>query len=124
MVKDEKARATFHSMVQIQVGDGKQVLFWVHRWIQGRSTADIAPGITMYVQKRARNARTVAEALQNNKWMLNIQGCVATLGFRDCIRLWAVVSNVKRDANTTDRFTWPLSVSGVYTETSAYNMLM
>jgi hypothetical protein len=124
MSKDEKARAAFDSMIRIEVGDGKQVLFWVDRWIKGRTATDIAPGITMYVLQRARNERTVEQAMQNNRWMLDIQGCVATLGARECIRLWAAVNAIRHNYNTPDNFTLPWTASGAYTAASAYHMFM
>jgi hypothetical protein len=97
---------------------------------EARGQADVAisdgqqiPFFSIKRDSSARNARTVDQAMQNNRWMLDIQGCVATLGARECVRR-AALSAVRRNANTPDNFTWPWTVSGVYTAASVYHMFM
>jgi exonuclease III len=124
MIKDAQAREAFDSLVHIQVGVGSQVLFWRDRWIHGRSASEFAPGITQHVPMRVKNARTVQQALQNNRWMLDIQGSVAILGARECVRLWLAISSVARDVDSPDRFRWPWTSGGEYSASSAYSMMM
>jgi hypothetical protein len=38
---DTDAYDTFQSLVRIQVGDGRKVLFWRDRWINGRAAEDL-----------------------------------------------------------------------------------
>jgi hypothetical protein len=65
MLKYQKAREVFQSLAKIEVGDGKKVLFWSDRWING-FTAEIAPAITALVPTRRRNSRTVFPATLDN----------------------------------------------------------
>jgi hypothetical protein len=55
---------------------------------------------------------------------LDIQGNVATLGARECVRLWLAVSSVEREVDSPDRFRWPWANGGEYSASSAYSMMM
>jgi hypothetical protein len=61
--------------------------------------------------------------MERNGWMLDIQGSVATLGARDCIKLWLAVSSTHHNTNVEDRFLWPWTGSGAYTTSSTYNLM-
>jgi hypothetical protein len=63
------------------------VLFWRDRWIEGRSVHDIAPSLIRKVKTRAYNARTVAQALTENRWVLDISGVLTDPKARECTRL-------------------------------------
>jgi hypothetical protein len=54
MRKDTKARGVFQSLARIEVGDGKKVLFWEDRWINGFTAEEIAPDLTALVPKRRK----------------------------------------------------------------------
>jgi hypothetical protein len=77
MQKDPKARDVFDSLVQITVGNGRKLLFWRDRWIDGRSTTDIAPLVVKKVKTRAKNARTVAQGLLDDLWTRDIVGTIS-----------------------------------------------
>ncbi|KAM0825325.1 hypothetical protein ACQ4PT_069629 [Festuca glaucescens] len=55
MLNDEKAREAFDSMVRIDTGSGKTVLFWRDRWIQGRAAEDFAPGKVKRKKKKEKS---------------------------------------------------------------------
>ena len=57
-----------------QMGNGDNTLFWTNRWLHGCSIGDLAPTIVASVQPRLKNKRIVAQALENNTWMNDIQG--------------------------------------------------
>ena len=122
LIKDDLAKKAFDSLTRIQVGDGASLLFWSDRWIQGRCAVDIAPGITLHISTRIKNARTVAHALQENRWLLDIKGNLATLGARECIRLWLAIAKVVRNDARPDRFLWPWTAMGEYSAGSAYDV--
>jgi hypothetical protein len=124
MAKDSEARQVFDSLVSIFVGDGSKVLFWRDRGIDGRAAEDFAPGLSLTISTRAKNSRTVAQALADNWWLLDIPGTLATRGAREVIALWIAVNNIQRDVNAPDVFSWPWSSSGRYSAKSTYNMLM
>jgi hypothetical protein len=39
------AEVVFNSLVKIDVGNGKIILFWKDRWLEGRSAMEIALGM-------------------------------------------------------------------------------
>jgi hypothetical protein len=122
-ITDAKARAVFDSLVHIKVGDGTRVLFWRDRWIEGRSAHDIAPSLIGKVRTRAYNARTVAQALTKNRWVLDISGVLTDPEARECTRLWLAISSVEREIDLVDKFLWSWTQAGVYTARSTYKML-
>jgi hypothetical protein len=124
MDKDTEARQVFDSLVSISVGNGSKVLFWRDRWIDGRVAEDFAPILSLTVSTRAKNSRTVAQALVENRWLLDIPGTLATRGAREVITMWLALNNIQRDYNTHVHFSWPWSSSGKYSAKSTYCMLM
>ncbi|KAM0850126.1 hypothetical protein ACQ4PT_053288 [Festuca glaucescens] len=122
-LKDSAARVLFDSLVQIRVGDGRRVLFWWDRWINGRSAADIAPGLFLTISTQVINARTVAQALVDNRWFADIPGTLATRGAREIIALWASVQGVQRNTELEDSFLWPWMNSRQYSAKSTYEMV-
>jgi hypothetical protein len=76
-MKDSKAREVFDSLMQIQVGDGRSVLFWRDRWMGVRGVQELAPTLIKRVKTRAYNARTVAQGLTENIWLLDLQGALS-----------------------------------------------
>lgn len=69
-----KAKALFEACVMTRLGNGRAALFWVDKWLDGRSVRDIAPSIMAFVRKRGWRRRTVCEALDNNTWTEDIVG--------------------------------------------------
>jgi hypothetical protein len=121
---DTHAREVFDKLVKIQNGDGRHVLFWRDRWIDGQNVQDIAPTIAGKVKTRAFNARTVQQGMTDNRWALDLQGVLSAEEALDCARLWAAVHAVDRSMDREDGFTWPWSRSGQYTARSTYRALV
>ena len=124
MMKDSIAAEFFDSHVRIQVGDGKQTLFWKDRWIAGTAVGEIAPLVLKLVSTRIRNKRTVEEGLRENRWMLDVKVALPPLAADQWVRLWIAVSELPRDETARDSFRWTLSESGVYSASSVYKELM
>jgi hypothetical protein len=61
--EDQATTAFFYSSISIIVGDGKSVLFWQDRWMDGKSIADLALDLVASVPLRWRNKTSVAMAL-------------------------------------------------------------
>jgi hypothetical protein len=122
-LKDKAARALFHNLIQIEVGDGSRVLFWRDRWINGRSGTDFAPGLCLTISARICNARTVEQTMLDNRWFSDIPGTLATRGAKELITLWAAVHGVQRHADRKDCFRWPWTASGQYSAKSTYEMI-
>jgi hypothetical protein len=125
--EDEMARTAFESLVQIKVGNGELVYFWGDRWINGKSVAEIAPGLWSTVSARVRNRRTVQQAPTDNAWLLDLSSRLTTRlaqrGAQECVDLWLAIYSLNRDGTLPDVFTWPWSASGVFSVSSAYGML-
>jgi hypothetical protein len=123
MLIDTHAREVFDSLVKIQVGDGRGTLFWRDRWFKGRSVGDLAPAVVSLVKPRAANSRTVADALLNNRWIMDLSGVLSGHGAVQCIQLWAALRSFDRDPDAADIFSWPWSSSGCYSARSTYRVL-
>jgi hypothetical protein len=123
LITDERARQVFDSLVQIMVGDGRRTLFWRDRWIDGKHATDVAPTLAGKIKTRAYNSRTVAQAMENNRWTGDFKEPLSEAEARDCVRLWLAVREVRREETGDDQFRWPWSSSGVYTARSTYKML-
>ena len=60
----------------MMLGDGRTVLFWDDRWINGQSVREIAPMLYQCIPKQRRKTRTVVEGLDGNTWARDIQGTI------------------------------------------------
>ena len=68
------AQALFNIAVYTIVGNGEKIWFWTDRWLNGHTLAELAPNLFNAVPKRTAKRRTVAQALQNRKWVDDIRG--------------------------------------------------
>jgi hypothetical protein len=99
------------------------VWFWTDRWIDGRTAAEIAPLVTARIPARRKNKRTVAEAMRENRWMLDIPVGLSDEGCFQCVKLWLALAEVQCNEAVQDKFTWKGSASGKYTARETYDML-
>ena len=123
MLKETEASAVFDILVHIQVGNREKLYFLKDRWINGARIADLALLLFSLVSTRNKNSRTVASALQNNHWLLDIQGEMQGEIAMQSIRLWLKLRNVHRNILGEDMFTWPWSRSGQYSASSVCKLL-
>lgn len=115
--------ALFSMAVQTEVGDGTNTLFWKDRWLWGQYIEDLAPLIFSMIPKRIANKRTVAEALENRRWVSDIHGVATIPVLVDFLSLWDLVSDIVLQQGAHDTHVWPLSNSGRYSAKSAYGAL-
>jgi hypothetical protein len=87
MLKDDKTRNVFKCLARIEIGNGRSVWFWKDRWIAGLTTAEIAPLIAGQVPTRRKNKRTVAKAMRDSRWILDIAGGLSEEGSRQYVKL-------------------------------------
>jgi hypothetical protein len=111
-------------LIQIQVGNGRRVLFWQDRWIEGKMVYDIAPLVLELVSTRNCNHRTVDDALDANRWMLDISKPLSPLAALQCVKLWISLAHIDREMDEEDKFTWPWTSNGQYSAASTYNLLL
>ncbi|KAM0872922.1 hypothetical protein ACQ4PT_038387 [Festuca glaucescens] len=79
MANDRQASEVLNSLATVQVGDGRQALFWKDRWLNGRTTEEVAPVVTALVTTRTRNRRSVQEALIDNGFVVVAQDVMEEL---------------------------------------------
>lgn len=123
IVPDKESREVFDSLVSISVGDGKKILFWHDRWINGRAVADIAPSILAIVPTRTQNMCTVYQALGSRRWERDVP---EELNFTVHMQLYLLqhaISLVDREEGRPDIFTWSSDRSGAYSANSTYKSL-
>jgi hypothetical protein len=103
----------------ITLGDDRKTSFWSSGWLQGRRPKDIAP---LLYHKSRRKKRTVAEALQNNAWLrdLDYRTGFTTTYLSQFVALWNLVKDTELRWGHQDRITWTQTPHGEYTTTSAY----
>ncbi|KAE8820264.1 Phosphatidylinositol-4-phosphate 5-kinase 4 [Hordeum vulgare] len=123
IIMDDDVREIFDSLVSISVGDGKKILFWRDRWINGRTAAEIAPSIMDVIPTRTRNCRAVHQVLGDRKWEFDIPDGLTFTMQMHLYMLQQAISFVERDEGRLDVFSWPRDVSGSYTATSTYKRL-
>ncbi|KAE8777949.1 hypothetical protein D1007_49236 [Hordeum vulgare] len=123
LIVDDDAREIFDSLVSISVGDGKKILFWQDRSINGKTVAEIAPSIVCVIPTRTKNSRTVHEALGERRWLYDIRDGLTFTMQLHLYMLQQAISFVERDEGRPDAFTWPGDASGSYTTTLTYKRL-
>jgi hypothetical protein len=68
-------KALFNMAVIPIIGSGEKILFWKDRWLEGKCIAELAPHLITSIGKTI-NKRTVAEALNNRRWISDIKGAL------------------------------------------------
>lgn len=115
-----KAQALFDVAVDAIVGNGEEILFCKDRWLDGHTLAEIAPNLFKTVPKRTAKRRTVAQALQNRRWMHDIKGTLTIEVPNDYLLIWDMVDGLILHQNVPDHYKWRLTKNGSYSSKSAY----
>ena len=102
------------------VGSGTNTLFWIDRWLNGRSIADLAPRLLEFVPKRIANRRTVEEAMADRSWVMDIRGNPSVEAILDFLCLWDLIYDFQLQPEIEDSHIWRFSSSGQYSAKSAY----
>jgi hypothetical protein len=101
------------------IGDGKIASFWKDSWVDGGAPFLIAP--TLFKASR-RKCRSVAEALNDGKWILDLRGRVTADSLSEFVDLWDRVRRVTLVNGVADAFVWRFSADGTYSSKSAYRL--
>jgi len=67
-------KAFFRVAIVLEVGNGKNTIFWTDRWLHGQSLDQLVPTLFGSVNNKTRK-RTVYEALTEMKWVRTYGGC-------------------------------------------------
>uniref|UniRef100_A0A0A9GPV4 Reverse transcriptase zinc-binding domain-containing protein n=1 Tax=Arundo donax TaxID=35708 RepID=A0A0A9GPV4_ARUDO len=111
--------ALFAMATRVQVQNGRTASFWFSSWLKGMSPALLFPNL--YRHSR-RKKRTVAEALNNDRWVTDIGHNLTTDLLVDYFCLWNLIdeANLNLDTEESNQITWTCSSLGEYTAKSAY----
>nr|AAL79728.1 hypothetical protein [Oryza sativa Japonica Group] len=105
------------------LGNGESILFWEDIWLEGSSIRCIAPAVWAAVPARLRRRRTVAEALQDRRWIRDCTGALGLQAILEYLQLWSILRSSVRLSDHPDSFIWKWEASGVYSSRSAYRAL-
>ena len=64
------------------------------RWINGSTVVELAPNLIQLIPKRDRGQRTVSQALNNRRWISNIQGALTMQVLVEYLRIWGLVDGI------------------------------
>lgn len=120
---DSDLNGFFKASVRVNLGNGKQTMFWVDPWLNGRTVEDLAPNLLQAVSCRTRKARTVADGLRNRNWMRDIRGALTIPVLIEYVRLRQLVDSIVLRPDVPDSFIWRWSVTGEFSSTSAYRLV-
>jgi hypothetical protein len=70
----------FAIFVASNIGNGANTLFWTYHWLHGCSLEELAHEVLKCVPRRTRKHWTVAQAIQNQIWDVDIQGVLGLIG--------------------------------------------
>ena len=65
-------KAFFSAAVSSVVGNGKNTMFWIDKWIDGQSLSQLAPHLVKSVSFRAKK-RSVHDALTTRNWGMTLE---------------------------------------------------
>lgn len=113
------ATAVFSMAVCSEVGNGNNTLFWSDKWMRGCRVTDLAPSLITAVPEKIKSKRLVTEALEDNRWVNDIQGNLSVVGLYEFFNLCDAVQEIIISDHEGQHF-WKLTSSGTYSALSAY----
>ena len=83
--------------------------------------ADIAPALLPLVPRR-RHKRTVADGLQDRRWIADLRGALTPTALVEYVHLWTRLRHLHLSASP-DRLVWRWTVDEKYSARSCYSAL-
>jgi hypothetical protein len=117
------AKALFNMAAILIIGNGKRILFWKDRWLDGKNIAELAPNLFSTIGKRTVKKRTVADSLSNRRWVSDIKGALTIQVLEEYLMIWDQVGRINLQPEILDTFRWKLTQTGDYSSKSAYTAL-
>jgi hypothetical protein len=118
IASNRNERELFSAATKITVGDGKTATFWTDRWLNNQAPCSIAPDI---FKISIRKNRTVADALQSNRWLQDLRFHLSIDHIPQLIDLAERLEEVTLN-NTPDDIEWRFDSKGSYSAGSAYKI--
>jgi hypothetical protein len=85
---DDTDCALFAAATWVTMNNGRTAKFWTSSWLDGMSPAAMFPAL---FQKSKRKNWSVAEALDNDNWIMDIMQDISPALLIDYIMLWTLV---------------------------------
>lgn len=114
---DNNDRRLFNSATRVLLGNGRKASFWQSSWLDGAFPADLFPALFKHSKKKNCS---VAGALQNYRWVNNIDHNMTQQVIAEFLELWVKVEQVVLVEEQEDQITWLHSSDGQYSTSSAY----
>jgi hypothetical protein len=114
----KKDKALFAAATQITLGDGSKAVFWTDRWFRDQIPAEIAPEIYSI---SIRKNRTVKEALENERWLLDLRHHLDVQHLPQLFRLAHLIDSIHL-TDEPDDITWRFGAKPYYSARSAYRL--
>ena len=118
--EDEHIRALFNTTTKVALGNGERTMFWLDKWINGKTIQDIAPNVYEITNPEIKAKRTVAQALNNGAWIEDIKRPVTINTFMQALAIWEECQEVTLSPLTEDKWEWSWNPKGVFTTSSVY----
>ena len=103
----------------VTIGDGCTTWFWFDSWMEGGAPFLAFPDL--FLASRHKH-RSIAEAMQEQRWVSDLRGRVTTDLLPAFVSLWLAAYELHLNTAVPDTFTWRCSESGSYSASSAYRM--
>lgn len=115
----ESDRLFFSAATSVTVGNGRTARFWICSWLQAGTLQLLF--LALYKHSRRKN-RTIADALRDDRWILDLAHGQTDQIVCDCVALARLLRSASLNLNTdtSDEIRWNLEASGCYTASSAY----
>ena len=101
----EDERQIFYASMEMSLGHDSTTLFWVDKWMEGKSMKDVAPNLFVLISKKPRKKRTVREALVERRWIANISGALSLVALSLYVEIWTLLQGVHL-SQQSDRMIW------------------
>jgi hypothetical protein len=116
----QQVRQLFNLSVLTMVENGTTTLFWLDKWLNGKAIFEIAPDVVCLVDSRVSSTRTVAQAMDNWRWVRDIGSHLSLVGLQLYLKLWDVIGEVTL-SQEAGRLVWRHTASGQFSSKSCSN---
>lgn len=118
---DEQDAELFAASTTVTIRDGRKALFWESPWVSSSPLKTMAPNLYRHAR---RKKRTVADALQDNKWIDDIRHNLTLVLVTEFFKVFEILweSNTTLSQGVQDSIQWKWTPTGSYTAKSTYQM--
>lgn len=96
---DSVVEAFFRSSILAEIGNGHNIKFWTDPWVDGASLTSLMPNILKLVPPRHRKHRTMAQAVQGQRWTQDVTGTLSNQAVQDMELIWNHVQAIELQEN-------------------------